>query len=180
MTEKSTRRRRRRLLVPLLGAGMAVWAVRSRLGERRTLHDGWQPLPPRPVTQPRHDPIEQAPVDEALIQEALIEEVPVEEAPAEAVEPVLARARAVPVAAAVASVTAPALPDTPFGAGSLRANADGSSPDADHVVKGKTGTRVFYAPGSPYYSRTRADVWFRTADDARAAGFAARAPRGSG
>ena len=165
MTEKSTRRRRRRLLVPLLGAGMAVWAVRSRLGERRTLQDGWQSLPPRPVTQPRPEPDEQAPV---------------EQAPVEAAEPALVRARAVPVAAAVASVTAPALPDTPFGPGSVRANADGSSPDAEHVVKGKTGTRVFYAPGSPYYSRTRADVWFRTADDARAAGFAARAPRGSG
>ena len=47
-------------------------------------------------------------------------------------------------------------------------------------MKGKTATRVFYAPGSPYYSRTRADVWFRTDDDARAAGFTARAPRGSG
>ena len=175
MTEKSTRRRRRRLLVPLLGVGMAAWAVRSRWGGRRAVQDGWKSLPPRPVAQPRHDPIEQAPVEAAPVDEP-----PVEEAPAEAAEPVLARARAVPAAAAVASVTAPALPDAPFGAGSVRANADGSSPDAEHVVKGKTGTRVFYAPGSPYYSRTRADVWFRTADDARAAGFAARAPRGSG
>lgn len=65
----------------------------------------------------------------------------------------------------------------PYGPGSVRAGADGSSPDAEHVVKGKTATRVFYAPGSPYYSRTRADVWFRTADDARAAGFTPRAPR---
>jgi hypothetical protein len=47
------------------------------------------------------------------------------------------------------------------------------------VVKGKTATRVFYAPGSAYYARTRADVWFRTAGDAAAAGFTARAPRRS-
>jgi hypothetical protein len=156
MTEKPTGRRWRILLVPLVGLGVAAWAVRSRLVERRTLQEGWQPLPPRPV-----GPI-----------------------PAEAAEPVVARTRAMPAAAAVASVatpvTAPAPAAAPFGPGSARAGDDGSSPDAGYAVKGKTATRVFYAPGSPYYSRTRADVWFRTDDDARAAGFTARAPRGSG
>ena len=48
-----------------------------------------------------------------------------------------------------------------------------------HDGKKATATRVFYTPGSPYYSRTRADVWFRTDDDARAAGFTPRAPRGA-
>ena len=95
-------------------------------------------------------------------------------------EPVPARARAVPAATAVASVTAPALPDAPFGPGSAPALDDGASPDADYVVKGKTATRVFYAPGSAYYARTRADVWFRTADDASAAGFTPRPSRRSG
>ena len=165
MTEKSTGRRGRILLVPLLGLGVAAWAVRSRLVERRTLQEGWQPLPPRPI---RPAPVE--PTEEA-------------EAPEEA-EPVAARTRAVPAAAAVASVaapvTAPAPAVAPFGPGSARAGDDGSSPDAGYAVKGKTATRVFYAPGSPYYSRTRADVWFRTDDDARAAGFTARAPRGAG
>ena len=165
MTEKPTGRRRRILLVPLLGLGVAAWAVRSRLVERRTLQEGWQPLPPRGV---RPAPVEEAQdADEA--QEA---------------EPVVARTRAVPAAATVASVaapvTAPAPTVAPFGPGSARAGDDGSSPDAGYAVKGKTATRVFYAPGSPYYSRTRADVWFRTDDDARAAGFTARAPRGSG
>ena len=162
MTEKPTGRRRRILLVPLLGLSVAAWAVRSRLVERRTLQEGWQPLPPRPI---RPAPVEAA------------ESV-------EAAEPVAARTRAVPAAAAVASVaapvTAPAPAATPFGPGSARAGDDGSSPDAGYAVKGKTATRVFYAPGSPYYSRTRADVWFRTDDDARAAGFTARAPRGAG
>ena len=46
MTEKQTRRRRA-VLVPLLAVGVAAWAVRSRLTERRTLHDSWQALPPR-------------------------------------------------------------------------------------------------------------------------------------
>ena len=84
-----------------------------------------------------------------------------------------------PAATAVASVTAPALPDAPFGPGSAPALDDGASPDPEYVVKGKTATRVFYAPGSAYYARTRADVWFRTADDASAAGFTPRAPRRS-
>lgn len=164
MTEKPTGRRRRILLVPLLGLGVAAWAVRSRLVERRTLQEGWQPLPPRPVR----------PVPSESAESAV---------PA---EPVASRARAVPVAAAVASVAAPVTAPTPaaaaapFGPGSARAGDDGSPPDAGYAVKGKTATRVFYAPGSPYYSRTRADVWFRTDDDARAAGFTARAPRGSG
>jgi hypothetical protein len=181
MTEKQTRRRRA-VLVPLLAVGVAAWAVRSRLTERRSLHDSWQALPPRPV--PAAEPVLAAapvavdkPAEPDAQLELMVSEPVVE--PVSEPEPVLARARAVPAATAVASVTAPALPDTPFGPGSVRASADGSSPDADHVVKGKSATRVFYAPGSPYYARTRADVWFRTADDARAAGFTPRAPRRS-
>ena len=76
------------------------------------------------------------------------------------------------------SVTAPALPDAPRSArASVRAHADGTSPDPDFTVKGKTATKVFHAPGGAYYTRTRADVWFRTAADARAAGFTERGPR---
>jgi hypothetical protein len=205
MNEKPTRRRRRTLLVPLLGIGVAAWAVRSRLAERGTLHDGWQPLPPRRVTpdrtvelvaepEPIVEPEPVARLKLALPEPAASEPEPAatpEPEPAEAApepvaapepepEPVHARARAVPAAAAVASVTAPALPDAPFGPGSAPALDDGASPDPDYVVKGKTATRVFYAPGSAYYARTRADVWFRTPDDASAAGFTARAPRRSG
>jgi hypothetical protein len=195
MTEKPTRRRRRMLLVPLLGIGVAAWAVRSRLAERGTLHDGWQPLPPRRVTPgqavaaapaPAVEPVEStqpraaaAPVAQVEIVEPEpdAEVTPDTEVTPEP-EPVSARARAVPAATAVASVAAPALPDPP--AGSVRALDDGTSPEAEYVVKGKTATRVFYAPGSPYYARTRADVWFRTAADASAAGFTPRAPRRSG
>jgi len=203
MTEKPTRRRRRTLLVPLLGIGVAAWAVRSRLAERGTLHDGWQPLPPRRVTPDRtaaaaaepepaaelEPAAEPAPVAEyepaprlklavpGSVAEATPEPEPVA---APEPEPVLARARTVPATTAVASVTAPALPDAPFGPGSAPALDDGASPDPDYVVKGKTATRMFYAPGSAYYARTRADVWFRTADDASAAGFTPRSSRRSG
>jgi hypothetical protein len=79
-------------------------------------------------------------------------------------------------ATAVASVAAPALPDVPF-PGSVRAQSDGTSPDPGFTVKGKTATKVFHAPGGAYYTRTRADVWFRTTADARAAGFTERGPR---
>jgi hypothetical protein len=84
----------------------------------------------------------------------------------------------VPAASARTSVVSAGLPsDAPFGPGSVRARSDGSSPEPAHVVKGKIATKVFYTPGGAYYTRTRADVWFRTADDARAAGFTERAPR---
>jgi hypothetical protein len=181
MTEKPTRRRRL-LLVPLLGMGVAAWVVGSRLVERGSLREGWPPLPPRPVAagpEAAPDPVDapQAPPSGSAAEAA--DAADAQLAPAEP-EPAPARARAVPAAAAGASVAAPALPTAPFGPGSARANDDGSAPEAEYVVKGKTATRVFYAPGSPYYSRTRADVWFRTADDARAAGFTPRAPRRSG
>jgi hypothetical protein len=88
------------------------------------------------------------------------------------------RSRAVPAASARTSVASAGLPsDAPFGPGSVRARSDGSSPDPAHVVKGKIATKVFYTPAAAYYTRTRADVWFRTADDARAAGFTERGPR---
>jgi hypothetical protein len=173
MTEKPTRRRRL-LLVPLLGMGVAAWVARSRLAERRPLREGWPPLPPRPVQPEAVGP------EPVVAPPAPLPEGAAAPAPAQAESDAApARARAVPAAAAVASVAAPALPTAPFGPGSVRANDDGSAPEAEYVVKGKTATRVFYAPGSPYYSRTRADVWFRTDDDARAAGFTPRAPRRS-
>jgi hypothetical protein len=88
------------------------------------------------------------------------------------------RSRAVPAASARTSVVSAGLPsDAPFGPGSVRARSDGSSPEPAYVVKGKIATKVFYTPGGAYYTRTRADIWFRTADDARAAGFTERGPR---
>jgi hypothetical protein len=57
--------------------------------------------------------------------------------------------------------------------GSLLPAADGSAPSDDHQVKANEGSRRFHTPDSPYYVRTRGDVWFRTPDEARAAGFTA-------
>jgi hypothetical protein len=169
------RRRRRALVVPLLGLGVAAWAISRRLGERHGLDDGWQPLPPAPVTTTAPD-AEASPADAPA---APASESPETTASAGTPEPAAAPARAAPAATAVTSVTTPALPDAPFGPGSVRALADGSSPDPDYVVKGKIATKVFHAPGGAYYTRTRADVWFRSARDARAAGFTERTRRQS-
>jgi outer membrane biosynthesis protein TonB len=213
MAEKVSRRRRRRLLVPLLGLGVAAWLVRRRLDEGQRLDEGWHELPPaswpvpdEPVrlapavhaapepapAAPKPTPPKPTPPKPAPPKPAPPKPAPPKPAPPAAMPPVpagaapaaappelpfeQAAARSVLAATAVASVAAPALPDVPF-AGSVRAESDGTSPDPDFTVKGKTATKVFHAPGGAYYTRTRADVWFRTTEDARAAGFTERGPR---
>lgn len=161
MTEKTrsvTRRRRRLVVVSLMGAGVAAWAVRRRLDERLGVDDAWDRLPPAPR------PVPAAPVPAAVPTP--------ERAAVPTPEPALARA--VPAAAAVVSVAAPARPAV---RGAVHSLDDGSSPDSDYAVKGKVATKVFHTPDGAYYTRTRADVWFRTADDARAAGFIERVRR---
>ena len=47
---------------------------------------------------------------------------------------------------------------------------DGSAPEG-FEIKGNEGSMKFHAPTSPWYDRTNAEVWFRTAEAAEAAGF---------
>jgi hypothetical protein len=47
----------------------------------------------------------------------------------------------------------------------------GSPPSEDYTIKGNEGSGRFHPPDSPFYIRTRADVWFRTTEDAERAGF---------
>jgi hypothetical protein len=79
---------------------------------------------------------------------------------------------ATPFAAAAAAVSAAAARPGPY-PGSLLPAADGSAPTPDHTVKANEGSRRYHTPDSPFYLRTRGDAWFRTADEARAAGFTA-------
>lgn len=58
----------------------------------------------------------------------------------------------------------------PYGPGSMAALADGSAPDG-YPVKGNTQSMLFHTTDSPYYGRTKPEVWFRTEADAAAAGF---------
>jgi hypothetical protein len=57
------------------------------------------------------------------------------------------------------------------GSGAARALPDGSAPGPEYTIKGNADSMLFHRPDSPYYSRTKAEIWFRTATDARAAGF---------
>ncbi|MFP5069389.1 hypothetical protein ACLFMI_06965 [Pseudonocardia nantongensis] len=57
--------------------------------------------------------------------------------------------------------------------GSILAPEDGSDPPETHRVKAHSGSRRFHTPESPYYVRTRADLYFTGDSAARAAGFTA-------
>jgi large subunit ribosomal protein L4 len=48
---------------------------------------------------------------------------------------------------------------------------DGGEPDG-FPIKGNASSKLYHVPGSAFYKRTVAEVWFRTAEAAEAAGFA--------
>ncbi|WP_109508743.1 hypothetical protein [Nocardioides speluncae] len=55
-------------------------------------------------------------------------------------------------------------------AGSAAPSADGSAP-AGYTVKGNEDSMIYHSTESPYYSRTKAEVWFDSDASAEAAGF---------
>ncbi|GAA3219833.1 hypothetical protein GCM10017691_03570 [Pseudonocardia petroleophila] len=66
---------------------------------------------------------------------------------------------------------------SPYGPGSAAPLPDGSAPGPEFTIKGNAGSMLFHPPSSPYFGRTKAEVWFRTPEDAVAAGFTAYSPR---
>jgi small subunit ribosomal protein S2 len=96
---------------------------------------------------------EEAPVVEVAADEAPVADAPVADAPV-----------------AFAEVAAEAPADGGYGPDSAPANADGSAPEG-FDIKGNADSMKFHAPSSPWYARTKAEVWFRTAEAAQAAGF---------
>ena len=72
--------------------------------------------------------------------------------------------------AAPASAAAPAAAEAPFGEGSAAPAADGSAPEG-FTIKGNQGSMKFHTPDSPWYGRTKAEVWFASEEAAKAAGF---------
>ena len=60
--------------------------------------------------------------------------------------------------------------DGGFGTDSAAALEDGSAPEG-FEVKGNKDSMKYHVPGSRWYDATDAEVWFRTADAAAAAGF---------
>lgn len=81
-----------------------------------------------------------------------------------------AKAKAKPKAAAKAEVAAPGAVEPAAWAGSVQASADGSQPEG-HDIKGNADSMLYHVPGSSFYSRTKAEVWFDTEENAQAAGF---------
>jgi small subunit ribosomal protein S2 len=99
-------------------------------------------------------------------------EAPAAEAATEA--PAAEAATEAPAADAVTEAPAEAattdVAEGEFGAGSAAPLESGDAP-AGFEVKGNKTSKKFHAPSSPWYDRTNAEVWFRTAEDAEAAGF---------
>ncbi|WP_456093889.1 sunset domain-containing protein [Ornithinimicrobium ciconiae] len=60
--------------------------------------------------------------------------------------------------------------DGGFGADSAAATEDGSAPEG-FTVKGNKDSMKYHVEGSQWYDATAAEVWFRSAEAAKAAGF---------
>jgi len=60
--------------------------------------------------------------------------------------------------------------DAPYGAGSHGPLADDAEP-AGFPVKGNESSKLYHVPGTAFYNRTVAEVWFASAEDAEKAGF---------
>ena len=115
---------------------------------------------------------EEAPAEEPAAEEAPAEEPAAEEAPAE--EPAAEEAPAEEPAAEVAEVADDAAADAPaeapFGEGSHAPLADDSMPEG-FEIKGNADSMLYHVPGSSFYDRTKAEVWFASEEAAEAAGF---------
>ena len=71
----------------------------------------------------------------------------------------------------------PAKAEGPLGPDSAEPLADGTAPKG-FAIKGNKGSMKYHTTESPWYDRTVAEVWFRTAEAAEAAGFVAPASKG--
>jgi hypothetical protein len=149
------------LLVLILVAAGLVAARSVRRGETPRF------LTPPPVPDPSPSVV---PAAERFAEAGPVAEVPPSAAP---VPPPVSSPSAQPDLFSVATSPAPG----PF-ARSVLPLADGSAPDPEFMIKGKINSMRSHGPSSPYYGRTRAEVWFRTEEDAIAAGFRPWAPKG--
>ena len=65
----------------------------------------------------------------------------------------------------------PEVVEGPHGKGSHAALSDRSEIPAGFPIKGNAGSKLYHVPGSPFYKRTVAEVWFANPQVAEAAGF---------
>ncbi|HQY96432.1 MAG TPA: NADH-quinone oxidoreductase subunit NuoE [Phycicoccus sp.] len=90
--------------------------------------------------------------------------------PAEAAEPAAPAAQAQTLFDAPKAQTRGDFADGGFGEGSAKPAADGTGPTG-WDIKGNANSMLFHTPDSPWYGRTKAEVWFREEEAAKAAGF---------
>jgi large subunit ribosomal protein L17 len=74
-------------------------------------------------------------------------------------------------AAEVETTEATEATGTEIPAGAVAANEDGSSPDEAYTVKGNADSGKYHEPDGQWYDQTVAEFWFKSAEDAEAAGF---------
>jgi len=126
-------------------------------------------VPVAPVEAPAEEAkLEEAAAADTKVEEAQGAETKVDDAPSAEAPATEAPATEAPAAEAPAT-DAPA-EDAPYGADSAKADEDGSGPEG-FDIKGNADSMKFHGPTSPWYDRTKAEVWFRTAEAAEAAGF---------
>lgn len=95
---------------------------------------------------------------EAATKRSAQDEAAEAEAPVETIE-----------AAAEETAAPAAVADLPEGAAAPL--EDGAAPSDDYTVKGNLDSMKYHVAGSQWYDQTVAEVWFKTADEAKAAGF---------
>jgi hypothetical protein len=143
----------------------------------------------RPAAPPVVEPVDDEPV---LVGAAVTQPAPVAQAAPDAGATAV-RATTSPVFSRVmdseptlfdvdAAAPQPATDVSPgrYGEGSADAVPHQGPPDG-FTIKGKAQSMLFHTPDSPYYGRTKPEVWFRTEADAERAGFTkyTRRPRKS-
>jgi|SRR5581483_9154713 len=144
----------RRPLVPLIvmAAATLTWVKARRRPESGSMPRSWSQLDPSAPTS-------LGPVSEAPVPGPTPDPTP---APATVTE--------APDEVPVGPVPGPY-------PGSVLPLDDGSPPSEEFVVKGNTGSMRSHSTSSPYFGRTRAEVWFRSQEDAVAAGFSPWTPK---
>lgn len=160
MAEQGRPRRRRRWIVPLVAVGAGVWFVRTR---RIPVQGTW--VPPLPVPSSEPVPRHAAATPEA----ATLDPEPTGATPKHAASATNGSSPD-PQPASAEPEPNPLFTEAPAEKGAA-ALPDGSAPGSEYVIKGNADSMLFHTESSPYYGRTKAEVWFRTEEEATAAGF---------
>ncbi|GGH60403.1 50S ribosomal protein L17, sunset domain variant [Rothia aerolata] len=101
-----------------------------------------------------------------LVMEPVASAAVVEEATKVAEKPAPAEETAAPAAEAPAAAESSDLP-----AGAHAATENGEAPEG-FEIKGNSDSMKYHVPGSRWYANTQAEIWFDTAESAKAAGYA--------